>query len=380
MHNIQHQSCGVIPQHMLDRIAARSGPESSRLALSTLEQMRELISLRGIRHGGPLAEATVKGPLKSRRVYDAKNKRQTPGRLVMDEHSKRGNDVEVNEAFDGSGLVYDFYSTIFGRSSIDGKGKRLDSIVHYGVHFDNAMWDGREMIYGDGDGKIFNRFTSCEDIIGHEITHGHTQYLCGLGYSGQTGAINEHISDAFGSMILQWARNETPSEASWLIGKGLFGPGVSARGIRSLAAPGTAYDDPVLGKDPQPDHMRNYVVTQDDNGGVHINSGIPNKAFYLFATAVGGYSWQVPGHIWFETVSTRVRPDSNFADFARAAVDVAGELYGNGSNVQESLAQSFALVGINVPLLGTKAVKETGPLSPRKPKARHSRRPLQPAA
>lgn len=347
MDTIQHQHyCGVIPPHMLDRIASRSGPETSGRALKTLEQMQQLMALRGIR---PEIEESVKGPLKSRRVYDAKHKRHTPGTLVMDDHSKRINDIEVNESFDGAGLVYDFYYTVFGRASVDGKGKPLVSIVHFGVDFDNAMWDGKQMIYGDGDGKLFIRFTASPDVIGHEITHGHTQYLSGLGYSGQTGALNEHLSDAFGSMAKQWALNQTPFDASWLIGQELLGPGVSARGIRSLAAPGTAYDDPILGKDPQPDHMRNYVVTSTDNGGVHINSGIPNKAFYIFSTTTGGYSWQTPGHIWFASAQ-RIRPDANFNDFARTTVGVAGELYGNGSNVQESVAQAWALVGINVPL------------------------------
>jgi Zn-dependent metalloprotease len=378
MDTIHHHFCGVIPPHILSRIASRSGPESSGRALATIEQMQQLVALRGIR--AEVVES-VKGPQKSRRVYDAKNKRQTPGTLVMDEHSKRVVDIEVNEAFDGAGVVYDFYWTVFGRSSIDGKGKRLDSVVHFGLKFDNALWDGRQMIYGDGDGKIFRRFTASPDVIGHEITHGHTQYLSGLGYSGQTGALNEHLSDAFGSIIKQWLYNQLPHEASWYIGEELFGPGVNAHGIRSLAAPGTAYDDPVLGKDPQPDHMRNYVVTTSDNGGVHINSGIPNKAFYLVATSLGGYSWQTAGHIWFVTASTRMRPDMNFLDFAHATVDVAGELYGNGGNVQESVAQAWALVGIFVPLVGNKAVAETGPLSPRKPKAKHStRRPLQLAA
>jgi Zn-dependent metalloprotease len=312
--------------------------------------MQQLTVLRGIRQQ---IEEAVQGPQKSRRVYNAKNKRQTPGTLVMDEHSRRGGDIEVNESFDGAGLVYDFYYIVNGRSSIDGKGKRLDSIVHYGVRFDNAFWDGRQMIYGDGDGKIFKRFTSSIDVIGHEITHGHTQYMSGLGYSGQTGAINEHLSDVAGSAIRQWVLNQLPHEASWLIGEDLFGPGVAARGIRSLAAPGTAYDDPVLGKDPQPDHMRNYVVTQDDNGGVHINSGIPNKAFYIIATTLGGYTWQTPWHVWFETALHHMRPDMNFLDFARATVDVGGQLYGNGSNVQETIAQAWALVGVNVPLFGS---------------------------
>lgn len=275
MNNIQHQHvCGAVPRHMLRRIAARSGPEASGRALATLDLMRQVAATRTLRPEAVEETATI--PQKNRRVYDAKHRRQTPGHLVRDEHSAPISDVDVNEAFDGSGEFYDFMLENYGRSSVDGRGKRLDSTVHYGVKFENAMWDGRQMIYGDGDGVIFRQFTDSPDIQGHEMTHGHIQYLCGLGYSGQTGALNEHIADVFGSLFKQWLRNETAAEADWIIGAGIFGPGVRARGLRSLAAPGSAYDDPILGKDPQPAHMRNYVNTQEDNGGVHINSGILN--------------------------------------------------------------------------------------------------------
>jgi Zn-dependent metalloprotease len=361
---------------MLSRLASRSGPETSRLALATLDQMRDIIAARGLLPEA--AEEAARVPRKNRRVYDARHKRQAPGELVMQETSRRSKDIEVTEAFDGSGAVYDFYSEVFGLNSIDGKGKRLDSTVHYGIHFANAMWDGRQMIYGDGDGLVFVRFTPCVDIIGHEFTHGVTQFLSGLGYSGQTGALNEHISDAFGSMIKQWLRKQTSNQADWIIGDGVFGPGVHGLGIRSMAAPGTAYDDPLLGKDPQPAHMRNYVITKDDNGGVHINSGIPNKAFYITATSLGGYSWQEPGRVWFQTAK-RLKADADFHDFARATVDVAGELYGNGSKVQDAITQAWALVGIAVPLFEPTAVTESGPLSPFNPPRNLGRSP-QPRA
>lgn len=373
----QHRFCGAIPPHILTRIASRSGPETSSRAIATLDQMREIIAARGVLPEA--AEVSPKGPTKNRRVYDAKHRKQTPGHLVMMEHWPRVADVEVNEAFDGAGTTYDFYTGIFGRSSVDGKGKRLDSTVHYGTRFDNAMWDGRQMIYGDGDGKLFKRFTASLDVIAHEITHGHTQYLCNLGYSGQTGALNEHISDVFGSMVKQWARNQAANEADWLIGAELFGPGVAARGIRSLAAPGTAYDDPVLGTDPQPAHMRDYVVTADDNGGVHINSGIPNHAFYILATTLGGYSWEQAGRIWFATVSEHLSSDANFNDFARATVAVAGALYGEGGNVQLSVAQAWALVGIGVPMSGKPSPVNSAPHPTLHPSARAAR-PLPLAA
>jgi Zn-dependent metalloprotease len=136
---------------------------------------------------------------------------------------------------------------VFGRRSIDGKGMRLDSTVHYGTRFENAMWNGRQMVYGDGDGRIFNRFTASLDVIGHELTHGVTQFSTALGYSGQTGALNEHLSDAFGIMVKQYKHDLSASDSDWLIGAELFGPGVNSKGVRSMAAPGTAYDDPVLG-------------------------------------------------------------------------------------------------------------------------------------
>jgi len=376
MKNIQHHFCCVIPRHMLSRLASRSGPETSRLALATLDQMRDIIAARSLLPQPPEGAARV--PRKNRRVYDAKHKRQTPGQLVMQETSRRSKDIEVNEAFDGAGSVYDFYDEVFGLRSIDGKGGRLDSIVHYGIRFANAMWDGHQMIYGDGDGLVFVRFTFCDDIIGHEFTHGVTQHLSGLGYSGQTGALNEHISDAFGSMIKQWLRKQTSNQASWIIGEGVFGPGIHGLGIRSMAAPGTAYDDPLLGKDPQPAHMRDYVITQDDNGGVHINSGIPNKAFYITATSLGGYSWQEPGRVWFQTAK-RLKPNADFHDFARTTVGVAGELYGNGSKVQDAITQAWALVGISVPMYGATATTDSGPLAPFTP-PRNPGRPPQPRA
>lgn len=364
-----HHICGVIPDHILTKIAARS-PEARDHALSTLEQMRALVSFRGLR---PLtAEAErIAGPQKSRRVYDAKHKTKLPGTLVMDEHTKSVKDAQVLKAFNACGGVYDFYEIVFGRSSIDGMGKRLDSIVHFDRNFDNAYWDGFRMIYGDGDGILFIDFV-VPDVVGHEITHGHTQYLSGLGYSGQTGALNESISDVFGSMFKQWLLGQSSADASWYIGEGIFAPGVQARGIRSLSDPGSAYDDPVLGKDPQPAHMSGYVKTRGDNGGVHINSGIPNKAFYNVAINLGGNSWQTPGQIWFKSAE-RVRPDANFLDFARLTVDVAGEEFGNGSNVQETVAQAWADVGINVPIVALKAMQRA-PVVNRKPIARHSRR------
>ena len=168
-------------------------------------------------------------------------------------------DVAVDEAYDGLGNTFDFYERAYDRNSIDDEGLPLDATVHYGQDYDNAFWNGPQMVYGDGDGVIFNRFTNCLDVIGHELTHGVTQYEAGLEYKGQSGALNESFSDVFGSLVKQWNLKQTAAQADWLIGDGLFTPGIHGVAMRSMKEPGTAYDDPLLGKDPQPAHMSDYV-------------------------------------------------------------------------------------------------------------------------
>ena len=356
MRTISHPLCGVIPPHILDRVAQHSGAAADD-ARSTLEQMRELERERSQTFAAAeLAAAeqpAVSTSKKRRNVYDAQHHTGLPGKLVMSEHKPRGADVEVDEAYDGSGATYDFYAEAFSRNSIDDRGMRLDSTVHYSRHFDNAMWNGRQMVYGDGDGRLFRRFTASLDVIGHELTHGVTQYTAALGYSAETGALNEHISDAFGVMVKQFTLRQTSRESDWLIGAELFTPAVHGKAVRSMAAPGTAYDDPVLGRDPQPAHMRGYVDTDDDNGGVHINSGIPNHAFYLAAIALGGNSWDVLGRIWYAALTERLTPDADFLDFARATIDVAGELFSNGGRVQRIVADAWSSVGLKTQVFGT---------------------------
>src|SRR3990172_275964 len=220
---------------------------------------------------------------------------------------------------------------------------RLDSTVHYRIGYDNAFWDGEQMVYGDGDEnlpveeRLFNRFTIALDVIGHELTHGVTQFEAKLMYSQQPGALNESMSDVFGSLVRQYQLAQTAAEADWIIGKGLLTANVNGVGIRSMKAPGTAYDDPVLGKDPQPAHMKDYVNTISDNGGVHINSGIPNHAFYVTAIEIGGQSWEKAGKIWYVTLRDKLKRNAAFGTAAFHTFQSAGELYGKGSLEQKAV-------------------------------------------
>jgi len=346
----QKYVCGVIPPHILAKMAEQAEHEAGDDARSTLEHMRELATGRAasLLQRPTEVAATAVSPRKRRNVYTANHTLRLPGKLVLSEHKARGTDVEVNEAYDGSGSTYDFFANVFRRSSIDGRGMRLDSTVHYGESFENALWNGRQMVYGHADGHIFSRFTASVDVIAHELTHGVTQFAAALGYHGQTGALNEHLSDAFGIMVKQWLLGQTADKSDWLIGAEIFGPAVHGVAVRSMAAPGTAYDDPVIGKDPQPSHMHDYVETTEDNGGVHINSGILNHAFYRAAITLGGRTWEVLGRIWYAALTDRLRPEADFADFVQATVDIAGELYGNGGKVQRIVAEAWSDVGLFV--------------------------------
>lgn len=339
--------CSIIPPHIFRNIAEHGDEDQRAQARHMLEESAEV---RGERRAlSRVAEAlAVPAGEKRRTIYDAGHTRDLPGRLVRGEGDKRTKDAAVDEAYDGSGATYDFYKAVYARNSIDGKGLRIDSSVHYGVAFSNAQWNGRQMLYGDGDAKLFNRFTAALDIIGHELTHGVTQYSAGLEYKDQSGALNEHFSDVFGILVKQYKNKITAAKSDWLIGVGLFTKQVHGVAVRSMKAPGTAYDDKVIGKDPQPAHMKDFAKITADNGGVHVNSGIPNHVFYLVATMLGGKAWEVAGRIWYDTLTRKLHRDASFQACADATWAAAGERYGAGSAPQHAVFDAWKTVGINV--------------------------------
>ena len=334
---------GIVPPHLLREIINRGDAGLKKWAINTITLSEQVRMTRQT-----FVETVISvSEQKERRIYDAKNKSTLPGVLVRVEGGAPVNDPATDEAYDGAGWTYDLYKNVYGRNSVDDKGLKLDSSVHFSEKYDNAFWNGAQMVYGDGDGKIFNRFTKAIDVIGHELTHGVTQYTAKLEYQDQSGALNEHISDVFGSIVKQYSLKQSAVQADWLIGQGLFTPKIHGVALRSMKSPGTAYDDPLIGKDPQPATMNDYNDAADDNGGVHINSGIPNHAFYLIATDIGGHSWEKSGMIWYKTLDL-LGKNSDFEDMAVCTFEAAGNLFGNNSSEQESVKKGWNGVGITI--------------------------------
>lgn len=335
----------ITPPHMLKKLLDNADGRIRDAALRTLLTTSRLRGERNIR--GLMASAAA--PTHGRRtVSDCATGTFLPAaRVARTEDGETSTDGSVNRAFDGLGQTRDFYQEVFDRDSLDGRGMRLNGYVHYGEAYNNAFWDGSQMVFGDGDGVLFTDFTESLDVIGHELTHGVTEFTAGLQYRNQSGALNESISDVFGSLVKQWANKQTADQADWLIGSEIFTPGVGADALRSMKAPGQAYNNPTLGRDPQPDHMSKYANMSDDNGGVHINSGIPNKAFYLTAIGIGGNAWEAPGHIWYTALQASGET-TDFQEFADTTYLKAGQVFGSESAEQQAVASAWKEVGIRI--------------------------------
>jgi len=316
---------GVVPSYLLARLA-ESGrfPKAAAAARQTLTAGRPPFRARidlSIDENGDLVAQLSDAP--NRTISDAGNTQQLPGAVVRGEDDAPVEDAAVNEAFDGLGATFEMLLAAFQRNSLDDAGAPLEATVHYGVDYDNAFWDGERMVFGDGDGEVFQGFTGSLTVIGHELAHGVVQHTANLDYHGQPGALNESIADVFGALTEQYSLDQTADQATWLIGAEIFTDAVEGAALRSMIAPGTAYDDDELGKDPQPDHMSGFVRTTEDNGGVHINSGIPNRAFALFAIDLGGRAWERAGTVWYRALTGGLSSTATFAEFADATLAAA---------------------------------------------------------
>lgn len=341
VHDCAQPFCEIVPPHILVRIAEEGDDDERRAALDTLATSAAIRARRGLLDR-LVAESVITdeqvaqlfaAPAEPNTVYDMQHGTDDlPGERRRGRDDPESDDDAVNAAFDGADTTYDFYKTVFDRDSLDGRGFALVSSVHFGTNFTNAFWNRSQMVYGDGSSPAIARVLTALDVVAHELTHGVTQFTARLEYVTQSGALNESFSDVFASMVKQYKNGETADGADWLIGEGFFGPNHPGTALRSLKAPGQASDH-----DDQPAKMSDYIdlppdnLPGHDNGGVHINSGIPNHAFYLAATAIGGNSWEKVGRVWYQTLTDRLERTSQFEDAANATLEVAEELFGTGA-------------------------------------------------
>ncbi|HTZ43863.1 MAG TPA: M4 family metallopeptidase [Jatrophihabitans sp.] len=346
----RHSLACILPPELLIELARSSAADRQVAILRSLEidhtirQARAEIAARRGGRSQPLT-ARLTGGTPRRMIFDQEHSTAgQPGRLVRAEGQGPVADVSVNQAYDNFGYTYTLYYDVFHRDSIDGQGMTINGMVHFGTDYDNAFWDGDgHMFFGDGDGQVLTDTTKGDDVIGHELTHGVTQHEANLTYSGQSGALNESISDVFGSLVRQHHRNQDAASADWLIGSDIVGPELSPA-LRSMKDPGHANPH-----DNQPSTMDGYLHTASDNGGVHTNSGIPNHAFYVVATTLGGNAWDAPGQIWYDTLtSPRLRPNSTFAAFASLTLRQARMRYGTTSAEADAIRTGWDAVKVPV--------------------------------
>jgi Zn-dependent metalloprotease len=345
----------IVPPYMLKKLMESGNKKIADLAINSNFRSFRFRSDRIFFQQSSLREKTILGLIAKQtgketmqmEVYDCKQKTDfTTAALLWDtKTNQKLTSVAGKNVIKGGKASWDFYWQLFGRNSVDNKGLLLKQYVHFDKGMDNAYWDGRRMVYGDGDGSVFTSFTSDIDVIGHELTHGVTENEANLDYEKQSGAMNESFSDIFGIMIKQRFNNQDVKKSDWLIGEKVM---IGAKyALRSMKAPGTAYvNHPELGTDPQPATMDKYQNLPDtssgDWGGVHINSGIPNFAFYVSAFNMGGNAWEKAGRIWYSVLTDKnLAQDAKFEDIKNLTIVHAGKLFGNNSPEAKAVKQGW---------------------------------------
>ncbi len=340
--------CSIVPRDVLLRLSQdrRLSDEVRDDLLRTAamdaevrklrEQNRKLTRVAQSTNAG--LTAVLPGPT-SVLVFNCSGTETLPGNPV----AKPGNsaDATISTAYAETKELVNFYETVFGRSSIDDAGLSLVSSVHFGIEHNNAYWNGSQMIYGDGDGRIFSGFVNAPDVIGHENTHGVIQYSLQLVYRNEPGGLNESLADVFGSMFRQWRKQQSVVDADWLIGREIVGAEAKSRGLtclRDMANPGAAH---CLA--PQPKHYSDYVPGMDP----HYSSGIPNHAFHRAAMAIGGFSWETVGQIWYKAMTGYgASPNLKMRAFADRTRKVAAELFPDTAGVATAVDDAWVQVGL----------------------------------
>jgi Zn-dependent metalloprotease len=343
-----HCQCTIIPADVLHRLAGDKtlpAPLRKDLADSARisDEIRKLRTQAGaltavaqaIGHGH--GEALAAAPKVT--VYDCAHKHTLPGTPLPS--PKTAQDPTAQRSFKATSSLAKFFKTVFKRNSIDDAGMTLMSSIHYGQRYNNAFWNGAQMVYGDGDGKLFLDFTGSNDVIGHELTHGITQHTLQLGYSGDAGGLNESLSDCFGSMFRQWKARQSVEQADWLIGAGLLGPTARKRGYTCLRNMANPADKQALA--PQPTQYSQITPGMDP----HYSSGPPNLAFCTACTTLGGRSWERIGQVWYHVLTTSgAQADMSMPAFAARCRQLAGQLYPKAPQVLAAVNKGWKTVGL----------------------------------
>jgi len=267
------------------------------------------------------------------RTYTANNRNRLPGTQMTDTDTVWDSSVQraAVDAHYYAGATYDYYYNMFGRNSLDNAGMSLISTVHYGVDYVNAFWNGSQIVFGDGDGVLSVELSGSLDVIAHELTHGVDSYEADLVYQDQSGALSESFSDLMGTAVEYVVQ---PQQFDWLMGEDIWTPAIAGDALRSMEDP-TIYGDPA--------HMDDYVYTSSDNGGVHTNCGIPNKAAYLVGSTIGV---EKMARIYYRALSVYLVATSDFSDCRAAAIQSAADLYGAGGTEYNAVVNAFNAVGI----------------------------------
>jgi bacillolysin len=281
-----------------------------------------------------LTDLTKGAPISTYNMNNSSSDYSLPGTLVTDTDNNFNSTVQgaAVDAHYNIGLTYDYYKNNHNRNSFDNAGATIKSSVHFGSSYNNAYWNGVQMVYGDGDGSIFKPLSAALDVVGHEFTHAITERTANLEYRSQSGALNESMSDIFGYLI----EGDT---ADWQMGEDCYTPNTPGDALRDLKDP-TLYN--------QPANMSGYVTLPEtqsgDWGGVHTNSGIPNKAFYLSASTINDSA--KTSKIYYRALTTYLTATSQFADARTALLQAATDLYGANGTEYTAIANAFTQVGI----------------------------------
>lgn len=336
-------SCMFVPPSVMQNLA-KAGIEPARASIQRGRISQDMRNNRIVGMATFTGAATARGGKAERKVFDCENKWEQQVKLVRSEGGPVTDDDAVTKVYDYTGTVRKYFREVLDRDSLDNLGLDLILNVHHGESFMNAFWDGDEMTFGDGDGKIFTCFAYSLDVVAHELSHGVTEFTANLEYVSQSGALNEHYSDVFGTAITQYAAGGGNSP-DWLIGDEIMGPQLYGESLRSMADPGTAFDNKLMGHDRQPAHMNDYYDGPDDDQGVHINSGIPNRAFYLVSRELGTEKATL---IWY-TALQKLWSTAKFNDAVYVISDAARLLKKAGqvrAGAAQTVRAAFKAVGL----------------------------------